>query len=126
MRYDFKANEWPSDPNEAAVRNGDVFYALARRGVAHRLALMVAEWLERGDTIEGLEVELVFARGELEAQMSALGVDAIWKGGEPRKPFTVDLRKLKPQPWTRAIRNALKNGGGQRTKQTTARPSLAT
>jgi hypothetical protein len=52
MRYDLRADRWPTDPNEAAVRNGDVFHALAMRGVVHNVALMRAERLEQGDTIE--------------------------------------------------------------------------
>jgi hypothetical protein len=111
MRYDFRADRWPTDPNEAAVRDGDVFHALAMRGVAHHVALMIAERLEQGDTIEGVEVELVFEHGELEAQMKELAITATCTGGEPRKPFTVDLRPLRQQPWTRAVRRALINWG---------------
>ena len=72
---------------------------------------MIAERLEQGDTIEGVEVELVFERGELEAQMKELAITATCTGGEPRKPFTVDLRPLRQQPWTRAVRRALINWG---------------
>jgi hypothetical protein len=71
-----------------------------------------------------IEIELVFAHGELEAQMSALDVEAAWKGGEPRKPFTVDLRKLKEQPWTVAVRRALINWGSLKTKQRRSRIAL--
>jgi hypothetical protein len=89
---------------------GAVFHALAMRGVSHHEALRIANELEHGQSVKDIEIELVFTQEELEAQMSALDVKATWKGGEPRKPFTVDLRKLK-EPWTVAVRRALINWG---------------
>lgn len=84
------------------------------RGVAHKVALMIAERLEHGEAIEGVEVEFVLARGELEAVMKGLAITATCTGGEPRKPFTVDMRPTKRRhPWTKAIRSALKNWGQQ-------------
>jgi hypothetical protein len=75
------------------------------------LALKITERLGRGGTVEGVEVELVFSHGDLESQMAAIDVTATWIGGKPRKPFTVDMRPLRRQPWTKAIRSALKNLG---------------
>jgi hypothetical protein len=111
VRYDFVADRWPEHPDEAAGRNGAIFHALAKRGVSINTALIVAEMLEHGETVEGVEVELVFSHGELEAQLAALEVTATCTGGEPREPFMVDLRPTRPHPWTKAVRSGLKNWG---------------
>jgi hypothetical protein len=102
MRYDFKAEGRPSDPDEAAVRSGAVFYALAMRGVAHHVALMIAERLEHGEAVED------------ETEMEAQGIHAEWRGGEPRQPFTLDLVPNHERwrgVWPKAVGSALKTRG---------------
>lgn len=111
MRYDFKANRWPDDQDDAAARNGDVFHALAKRGVSYPEAKRIADDLEHGQSVEDVEIELVFAHGDLETQMSKLDVEAACRAGEPREPFTVNLRPLRRQPWTVAVTRALINWG---------------
>jgi hypothetical protein len=77
---------------------------------------MIAEMLERGEAVEGVEVELVFSHGELEAEMADLEVTAIRNGGGPREPFTVSLWPTTPasvdtgcQEWAKKFGAA---GGG--------------
>ena len=55
------------------------------------MAVETAARLQAGQTVQGVEIELVFSRDEFENEMKTHGIHAEWRGGEPREPFTLDL-----------------------------------
>jgi hypothetical protein len=65
--------------------------ALTRRGVGFKVAVETAARLQAGETVQGVEIELVFSRDEFESEMETHGIHAEWEGGEPREPFTLNL-----------------------------------
>jgi hypothetical protein len=88
--------------------------ALTRRGVGFKVAVETAARLQAGETVQGVEIELVFSRDEFESEMETHGIHAEWGGGEPREPFTLNLMPDQARwrgVWPKAVASALKTHG---------------
>lgn len=88
--------------------------ALTRRGLGFNVAVETAARLQAGQSVNGVEIELVFSRNEFENEMEAHGIHAKCGGGEPREPFTLNLMPNQDRwrgVWPKAVASALKTRG---------------